>query len=94
MVDIEKKDVYPFESGLSPVTSKLIDLLKKGQIGDILTDEEMTSHCGKDTRPNYKGYGNLQTAIKRVRKKVIKYGKGNAAQILLNALIPLKLPTC
>lgn len=64
----ETKDAYPFEHGLSPVTAKLVDLLQKGVPGDILTDEIMTQHCGRDTRVKGNGYNNLQTAISRVER--------------------------
>jgi len=43
----ERKNVYPFEHGLSPVTARLVNLLKDGEPDDIWTDEEMTEHCGK-----------------------------------------------
>jgi len=65
---IEKKEVYAFEQGLSPATAKLIDRLKTGKIDDVITDEELKSLCGKATRPNHQGHGNLATAIKRVER--------------------------
>ncbi len=64
----ERENVYPFEHGLSPVTSKLVDLLKTGKQGDILTDERMTGHCGRETKVIGNGYGNLQTAIGRTER--------------------------
>jgi len=72
MEETEKKEVYPFLHGLSPATSKIIDYLKDGKVGDIVTDESLTGHCGRDTRPNQDGYGNLTTALKRLESK---YGK-------------------
>ena len=54
-------------------TQKLIDRLKDGQPGDILTDEELTEIAGGyDTRPivqgrRTKGYGFLRSAIEHVR---------------------------
>lgn len=64
----ERSNVYPFEHGLSPATSKLVDLLKMGVAGQSRTDEDMTKYCGRDTRVGGKGYGNLQTAIRRVER--------------------------
>jgi len=56
---------FPFEHGLSPASAKLMEKLKTGKIGDIVTDEELTGICGKNTRVGEKGYANLQTAIRR-----------------------------
>jgi hypothetical protein len=67
-METEQVKVYPFERGLSPVTSKLVDLLKVGKPNDKLTDEEMSAHCGRDTRVGGNGYGNLGTAIGRTEK--------------------------
>lgn len=50
--------------GVSITSSRLIDRLKTGTPGDVITDEDLTSVCGKDTRPNGKGYSSLQTAIR------------------------------
>lgn len=57
---------FPTISGMGPVTAQLVELLKVGKPGDTLTDEQLTAHCGRDTSPEGKGYGNLQTAIKHV----------------------------
>ena len=64
----ENGQAYSFEHGLSPVTSKIVDLLKVGKQGDILTDEKMTEHCGRETKVIGNGYGNLQTAIGRTER--------------------------
>jgi hypothetical protein len=53
-------------SGLGATSSKLIELLAAGKVGDVLTDEALTEACGADTRPNGKGYGALGTAIRYV----------------------------
>jgi hypothetical protein len=68
MYEVEKKEVYAFQPGLSPVTAKIIDRLKDGNVGDIVTDEELQACCGRDTRPNQNGYGNLATALKRLER--------------------------
>jgi len=68
MDDNGRENVYPFEKGLSPVTAKLVDLLKAGKPDDVLTDEEMTEHCGRSTKVHGSGYGNLNTAIRRVER--------------------------
>jgi hypothetical protein len=47
----------------SVFTNSLIEKLQVAEIGDIITDEELTKICGKDTRPNQSGYGNLKSAI-------------------------------
>ncbi len=49
-------------------SAKLIALLSDGQPGDILTDDEMTRVCGKNTRVHGNGYSYLQTAIRYVRR--------------------------
>ncbi len=67
-METERQNVYAFEHGLSPATAKLVDLLKLGNVGDFLTDERMTGHCGRDTSVHGTGYGNLQTAIGRVER--------------------------
>ena len=59
---------YAFEHGLSPVTAKLIELLRSGKVGDQLTDEQLQQDCGKDCRPGGPGYGSLTTAIRRVER--------------------------
>ena len=47
----------------SVATALLIDKLKEGTIGDVLTDEELTEVCDRDTRPKGKCYSNLGSAI-------------------------------
>lgn len=60
---------YPFEHGLSPVTAKLIDRLKRGCVDNIITDEELLQCCGRSCNPGGEGYGNLASAIKRVESE-------------------------
>ena len=55
---------------MSPKTRQTMDLieaLKGGQVGDELTDKELTRICGVSCRPGEKGYGYLETAKRRVR---------------------------
>jgi hypothetical protein len=46
-------------------TVKLIEKMRDGTPGDKLTDEQLTEACGHDTRVGGRGYGYLQSAIKR-----------------------------
>lgn len=56
-------------AGHSVTTGKLIELLQKpSEIGDTISDEQLTAACGKDTRPGGNGYGHLHTAINYVLK--------------------------
>jgi len=50
------------------VTSKLIERLKAGNTGDIITDFELTGICGKDTRSGKAGYNALCRAIHHTLK--------------------------
>lgn len=54
------------QQGMGLETAKLIELLKGGKVGDVLTDEEMFAICERKTMPGGDGYGNLQSAIKHV----------------------------
>lgn len=51
----------------SPVTLKLIDRLKDGHPGDVITDEQLHEVCGHRTAVNHAGYTNLLTAMRYVR---------------------------
>lgn len=51
--------------GLCLCSAKLIEFLRAAE-GDTLTDEDMTAHCGKDTRPDGNGNGSLSTAVRYV----------------------------
>lgn len=53
-------------SGVSITTAKLIERLQEGDVGDTVTDDELTEYCGRDTRPNGDGYSNLLSAIRYV----------------------------
>lgn len=69
MNEVQKSDAYPFMHGICPATSKIIDKLKNGEVGDIVTDEELKDICGKDTKPHGNGYGNLGTALRILERK-------------------------
>jgi len=56
---------FPFQHGVSPITTTLIERLKTGKQGDVITDEEIQAITGLDCSPNHRGYGKLQTAIRR-----------------------------
>ena len=60
--DVKRVESFP---GLSIVTEKLLEVLKKGTPGDVMTDEQLETISGRDCRPGGDGYGNLSTAIKR-----------------------------
>jgi hypothetical protein len=51
-------------AGHSVVTAKLIEVLQRpSKIGDVISDEDLTDACGRDTRTGQKGYNNLCRAI-------------------------------
>lgn len=52
--------------GMRLSTAKLIEALKGGRAGDVLTDEQLSQHCGRPTAVGGSGYGNLQSAIRHV----------------------------
>ena len=65
--------------GRSLQTNKLIDLLKDGKTGDIITSETMTALIGADVRPQNKGYGYLQSAIGYLRQQDRKSTRLNSS---------------
>jgi hypothetical protein len=56
------------QQGMRLATAKLIEALKDGKVGDVLTDEEMFAICERKTMPGGNGYVNLQSAIRHVEK--------------------------
>jgi hypothetical protein len=50
--------------GISPTTAKLIERLKDGKPGDVLSDAELGEICGRETKPGEEGYQNLRSAIR------------------------------
>lgn len=54
----------PGPYGMSPETQRLIEKLKEGKPGDVLTDDELREVCGKNTRVGCEGYANLWSAIR------------------------------
>lgn len=54
--------------GMRLATAQLIEKLKEGKQGDVLTDEELSSLCGRKTCVNGDGYHNLMQAIKNVER--------------------------
>jgi len=61
--------VNSFRHGLCYHTSKAIDLLKTGKPGDMITRKEMAKAIDRDCATNTKGYGNVNTAIRRVERE-------------------------
>jgi hypothetical protein len=62
----EEIKVHNMTNGLTTHTSLLIELLSKGNPGDVLTDTDMSLYCGRNTASGHSGYNNLGTAIKYV----------------------------
>jgi len=54
---------------MSACTMRLIDVLKKGEPGDLLTDEQLSGACGRQTAVGGDGYNNLQTAIRYCKRE-------------------------
>ncbi len=50
--------------GHSLTTAKLIEILEKGAVGDVLTDEKLSGMAGKDCSVKGKGYPSLMSAIR------------------------------
>lgn len=65
MDDVNKADgrIVP---GMRLATSRLIDRLRTGKVGDTCTDEELSGVCERNTRVGENGYGYLQSAIRHV----------------------------
>lgn len=57
-----------FRSGMCVYTSRAIDTLKSGKIGDTITREQMQALIGRPVDPGTKGYGNVCSAIRHVRR--------------------------
>lgn len=64
--ELQRMHIRP---GLRLETLKLIEKLKAGKIGDVLTDGELTELCGKCTRVGGEGYAYLLSAIKYVLRE-------------------------
>ena len=63
-MDKEFVKATPVQGGMRVSTAKLIDALKIGKEGDVLTDEELTTLCGRNTAVGQDGYDNLASAIR------------------------------
>lgn len=57
----------PAVGRLGVTSAALVELLRKGKPGDMLTDEQLTAACGKPTQTGGDGYQSLQRAIQHVR---------------------------
>jgi len=55
--------------GMHVCTSQLIERLKDGSPGCVLTDEDLSEICGKDTSVGCDGYGYLTSAIGYVLRR-------------------------
>jgi len=67
-MNIEQIKVTAVPHGLGVTTARLIEAMKEGVVGDVLTDEDLTARCGKATDTNGSGYGNLQSAIRYIER--------------------------
>lgn len=56
-------ETIPRHGQLGPTACMLVEAMKSGQPGSILTDEALTAICGKDTAPGMDGYPSLNKAI-------------------------------
>lgn len=64
--EITKVSVPP---NYSLETSMLIKAIQNGKPGDVMTDEELTKVCGKQTAPHGEGYSYLMSAIRHVLRE-------------------------
>jgi len=60
-VEVKRFQIVP---GMSARTSKLIELMKDGKDGDILTDESLTEIAGVEVSVGGAGYSYLQSAVR------------------------------
>jgi hypothetical protein len=74
--------------GLHVNSSILVDRLKQGKPGDILTDEQLTALIGVSTKPGCKGYAFLSTAIKRCLNEHKVVWKRTRGAWCIKCLIP------
>ena len=69
---IEQSEVSRLPHGhqsLSIVTSRLINRLKDGKIGDMITDEELSKVAGVEITSTSKNAANLRSAIRNVQRE-------------------------
>lgn len=59
---------WPHVPNLSPAAAKLVDRLKTGKPGELLTDEALSAIAGRDCSVGGNGYACLQTAIRKVER--------------------------
>ena len=59
---------YPHINGMSPVTAKLVELLRNPETPGTLTDEMLYDACGRICGVGGEGYPNLMTAIRHVAR--------------------------
>jgi len=60
---VEEAKILEGHPGYGPQSRALIQALRDGKPGDVKTDIELASVCGRDTRVGGPGYGHLQSAI-------------------------------
>ena len=64
------RDVRRFPHiGVGPIAAFLIERMKAGKPGDVLTDEQLLALSGANCRPGATGYRSLQTAIRHVLRE-------------------------
>lgn len=69
MENTEETKRFRSVPGMHVCTSQLIDRIKDGKAGDVLTDEELSRLCGRNTCVGGDGYGYLNSAINHVLKQ-------------------------
>jgi len=76
-----------FRSGFSIHTSRLIDVMNAGKIGDMFTREKLSEIAGVDVSPEQKGYGYVQSAIRYCERqgKVWRWSKADTCYRCLDA---------
>lgn len=88
MITVTRIQMIP---GLSLVSAKLIEAMKDGRPGDILTDDQLQTVCGLSVAPKGAAYGNLATAIRHcIRHRAIVW-KRVIRQKCIKCLEPLEV---
>lgn len=83
--EVKRVGVVP---GMAVETEHLIERLKAGTVGEVVTDEELQAICGRPTGAGQRGYANLQSAIRYVLRRFgIAWGRQAKANCIkcLNA---------
>jgi len=66
---MENNRTETFRHGVSYHTSKCVDVLKQGSVGDTLNRDEMSKYIDRPCEVHQPGYGNVQSAINIVERE-------------------------